>query len=150
MKSTMLAVLLALAILLGAIAGYLAESGVHETTTLVSTTTTTITTTSVDVTGTSKAQGVVTGMVTVGGQTPSNISKYSLVFKPSPCSGGSCEASIAPIYPSGHYTALLEPGNYTLGLLPSCRWSGCQAAFHRPVAVLSGQQIVVNIDIGNE
>jgi hypothetical protein len=78
------------------------------------------------------------------------MSLYSLVFKPLPCSGGSCQSSLASIYPTGHYSALLAPGNYTMWLYPSCKWSGCASAFQHPVTVIGGQQIVLNIDIAKQ
>ncbi len=146
MRNAAVAALLVVAILVGAGGGYLAGSGNRLISTSVSTTTVTTTTTSV---GTSfEAQGVVSGVVTVGGQVPANISLYSVTFKPSPCTG-SCLVSLVSIYPSGHYSALLTPGNYSMGLDPSCKWSGCAKAFQNPVTVGSGQQIVVNVDIAS-
>jgi hypothetical protein len=143
------AVLLVVVLFAGAGAGYLAESLGQGVSTSTFTKTLTTTTTFVSGSSSSQAQGIVTGTVSVGGQTPANISQYSLGFKPAPCPGGSCQSSLVPIYPSGHYAALLAPGNYLLWLYPSCNWSGCAAAFQNPVTVASGQQIVVNLDIAN-
>ncbi len=147
MRNGAIAAFLVVAILAGAGAGYFAGSSSRPTSTSVSTTT--VTTTITSPTTSIEVQGVVAGMVTVGGQVPSNISAYSVTFKPSPCIG-SCLERLIPIYPSGHYSALLAPGNYTMGLYPSCEWSGCAVAFQNPVALESGQQIVVNIDIANQ
>ena len=152
MKNGTVAALLVVAILVGAGAGYLAGSGRQATSTSISTTTVTMTTTSTSASGSFEAQGIVTGIVSVGGQTLANISQYSVVFDPLLCSGGSCQSgqrSLVPIYPSGHYSALLAPGNYTMWLYPSCKWNGCATAFQHPVTVMSGQQIVVNIDIAS-
>ena len=146
MRNGAAAALLVVAILAGAGMGYLAGTWHEVTSTSISTTTATSTSAS----SSFEAQGIVTGIVSVGGQTLANISQYSVVFDPLLCSGGSCQGgqgSLAPIYPSGHYSALLAPGNYTVWLYPSCRWSGCDTAFQHSVTVLSGQQIVVNIDI---
>ncbi len=146
MRNGVIASLLVVAILASSAVGYLAGSGGR----LVSTSvlTTTITTTTTTVSTSLEAQGVVSGVVTVGGQVPANISLYSVTFKPSPCTG-SCLENLVSIYPSGHYSALLAPGNYSMGLGPSCKWSGCGTAFQNPVAVVSGQQIVVNINIAS-
>ena len=152
MRSGMVAALLVVVILAGAGVGYLAGSGRQITSTSISTTTVTLTITSTSASSSFEAQGIVTGIVSVGGQTLANISQYSVVFDPLLCSGGSCQGgqgSLAPIYPSGHYSALLAPGNYTVWLYPSCRWSGCATASQHSVTVLSGQQIVVNIDIAS-
>jgi len=140
--------LLVVAILAGAGAGYYAGSRSQVTSTSVSTTTLTTTLTSASIS--SEPQGVVTGSVSVGGETPSNISLYSIVFDQLLCSGGSCQhgqGSLAPIYPSGHYSVILAPGNYSLSLYPVCEWHGCATAFQEPVTVVGGQQIVVNVDI---
>lgn len=145
-----IAAILVVTVLAGAGAGYFAGSYRQLASTSLSTTTITTTTTSVSAISSCEAQGIVTGIVSVGGQTPANISLYSVRFDPLLCSGGSCQrgqGSLAPLYPSGHYSALLAPGNYTMRLYPSCKWSGCTTAFQHPVRVMSGQQIVLNIDI---
>jgi hypothetical protein len=114
----------------------------------------------------STIQGIVAGYVTVGPSQPTcsanqsscteDLSGYSLEFT-SQCgttSGASSSASCreltygAQIAPSGHYSILLSPGNYTItGLSPSCSWVGCSSAFPESVAVESGQQLVVNVNI---
>jgi hypothetical protein len=106
----------------------------------------------------SEIQGVVVGYVTVGPSKPNcpasqscdeNISGYSLLFVPE-CTGSStaCKTLMAEIAPSGHYSILLNPGNYTIpGLYPSCKWMGCAAAFPRTITVVGGMQIVYNFDI---
>jgi len=54
----------------------------------------------------------------------------------------------ATIAPSGHYSILLAPGNYTItGLSPSCNWGGCSSSFPKPVVVEGGQQLIVNVDV---
>jgi hypothetical protein len=106
----------------------------------------------------SEMQGIITGLVTVGPSQPScaagqscteNVGGYSLVFAPR-CAGApqSCETLMASIAPSGHYSILLDPGNYTVtGLYPSCPWPGCSTAFPKNVTVVGGMQIVYNFDI---
>jgi hypothetical protein len=111
-------------------------------------------------------QGIVAGYVTAGPSQPvcsanqssctEDLSGYSLLFSPqcgtkgSASSSASCEESTysAPIAPSGHYSILLAPGNYTItGLSPSCQWVGCASSFPQSVVVEAGQQLVVNINI---
>jgi hypothetical protein len=146
MRNGAIAALVIVAFLVGAGTGYyIGFTSTRLTSTSVSTTT--VTTTASSASNTLVAQGVVTGIVSVGGQVPANISLYSVVFRPTPCSGA-CSGLLIPIYPSGHYSALLSPGNYTMGLYPSCKWSGCATSFQNPVTVDSGQQIVVNFDLG--
>jgi hypothetical protein len=149
MRKEATAVLLVVVLFAGAGAGYVAESLGRGVSTSTFTTTVTTTATFVSASSSSEVQGIVTGTVSVAGQTPANISQYSLGFKPASCSGGSCQSTLVTIYPSGHYAALLAPGSYTLWLYPSCKWSGCAAAFQNSVVVASGQQIVVNLDIAN-
>lgn len=110
-----------------------------------------VTTSSVSINGSTEEQeGIVTGVVTVHEQTPSNISLYSVVFIPSVCLGNVCpgdQGSLAPIYPTGSYSALLAPGRYTVWLYPSCKWDECDTTFPQMVTVKADQQIVLNIDI---
>jgi hypothetical protein len=113
----------------------------------------TITTTTATSVGSSSAeaiQGIVTGIVSVRGQIPANISNYSLMFNPVCRGESSCgPTTLVPIYPSGHFTVLLAAGNYTvLGIKPSCNWIGCSTAFPQSVTVEAGQQIVLDIDVG--
>lgn len=78
-----------------------------------------------------------------------NMSGYSLAFSPE-CTGepGTCEPLMAGIAPGGHYSILLDPGNYTVtGLYPSCPWTGCAAAFPKTIEVIGGMQVVYNFDI---
>ena len=114
-------------------------------------------TTSTTTTSGSGLQGVVTGYVTVGPSQPvcpvdtscnENMTGYSVVFTPE-CTGASnCDAKVAELSPSGHYSILLPAGNYTVtGLRPSCDWMGCASAFPRTVVVDGGMQLVFNIDI---
>jgi len=66
------------------------------------------------------------------------------------CTGTSetCKSQMAALAPSGHYSILLNPGNYTVtGLYPSCPWLGCAATFPKTITVLAGTQIVYNFDI---
>lgn len=107
-------------------------------------------------TATSVVKGVVTGYVTAGPSQPTcstgqscieNMSGYSLVFTPQ-CEGLACVVSMAPLSPSGHYSALLVPGTYTItGLYPSCPWLGCSQAFPKMVTVQGGLQTVLDIQI---
>jgi hypothetical protein len=111
-------------------------------------------------------QGIIAGYVTVGPSQPAcstnqsscteDLSGYSLQFSSqcgttgSASSSTSCEGSTysAEIAPSGHYSILLAPGNYTItGLLPSCTWAGCASSFPQSVVVEAGQQLVVDINI---
>jgi len=153
MKASTAAVGVVIAILLSGLAGgftgyYLKSSG---TVTAARTVTTTITTAaqSTGTFSTGPTQGVITGIVNVAGQAPSNISDYKLIFNPICPTGSSCDrATLVPIYPSGHFSALLDAGNYTiLGMSPSCDWSGCSAAFPQSMTVEGGQQLVADIDI---
>lgn len=111
----------------------------------------------------STVQGVVAGTVAVGPSQPVcmanqsctvSLSGYSLEFTSQCGTPGvnlsSCTARAydAPISPSGHYSILLPPGNYSLtGLLPSCEWVGCASAFPKSVAVEPGSQLTVNVDV---
>jgi len=114
----------------------------------------------------SEVQGIIAGYVTVGPSQPvcsanqssctEGLSGYSLLFSPQcgtaggASSSSSCEESTysAPIGPSGHYSVLLAPGNYTItGLSPSCSWVGCASSFPESVVVEAGQQLIVNINI---
>lgn len=106
---------------------------------------------------TSVMDGVVTGYVTAGPSQPVcstgqscivNMSEYSLVFTPQ-CGGHvACIVSTAPLSASGHYSALLPPGIYTVsGLYPSCPWMGCTTAFPKTVTVEGGVQAVLDIQI---
>ena len=109
-------------------------------------------------TSSSAIQGVVTGYVTVGPSQPVcsanqscnvNMSGYSLEFTLQ-CNPAvyNCPASMATLSPSGHYSILLSPGNYTVtGLYPSCHWLGCSSAFPKTVTVEGGSQVVLNVDI---
>ena len=105
--------------------------------------------------------GVVTGYVTVGPSQPVcqqnqsctvDLTGYSLQFA-SVCagnSGGTCARQnySTPISPSGHYSALLPAGNYSVtGLAPSCKWVGCSTTFPKTIAVQGGVQLVENFDI---
>lgn len=103
-------------------------------------------------------QGVVTGFVTVGPSQPScpsgqscdvNMSGYSILFEPS-CLGteAPCKVMSAALSQSGHYSILLDPGDYSVtGLSPSCGWLGCSTAFPESVIVQSGVQTVLNFQI---
>ncbi len=112
---------------------------------------------STSTTSNTQIKGVVTGYVTVSPSQPNcstnqscdvNMSGYSLVFTPQ-CSGSSsCGPILAQLSPSGHYSVLLSPGDYTVtGLSPSCQWSGCVSAFPRTVTVEGGVQLVFNVNI---
>jgi len=108
----------------------------------------------------STIQGIIAGTVTVGPSQPAcspnqpcteDLTGYSLVFSPQ-CgtSSTSCQEQnfTAPIAPSGHYSILLAPGNYTItGLSPSCSWVGCSSSFPKAVVVEGGQQLIVNINV---
>jgi len=109
----------------------------------------------------SAIQGIIAGTVTAGPSQPAcspnqscteDLAGYSLVFKPQ-CGASptpSCENQnfTASVAPSGHYSILLAPGNYTItGLSPSCIWVGCSSSFPKAVTVQAGQQLVVNIDV---
>jgi hypothetical protein len=110
----------------------------------------------------SQIQGIVTGYVTVGPSQPVcpanqscnvNLTGYSLVFT-SVCSGeSSCQVQtfLAPLSPSGHFSILLHPGEYSVtGLSPSCSWMGCSSTFPQSVVVVGGSQLVMdfNVDTG--
>ncbi len=113
----------------------------------------------------STIKGIVAGTVTVGPSQPAcnanqsctvDMTGYSLEFT-SRCGGTgnvtsstSCQAQTysAPISPSGHYSVLLAPGDYSItGLSPSCSWPGCSSAFPKTVTVEPGNQLTVNIDV---
>ncbi len=112
---------------------------------------------STSTTSNTQIQGVVTGYVTVSPSQPNcstnqscnvNMSGYSLVFTPQCSSSSSCGPILAQLSPSGHYSVLLSPGDYTVtGLSPSCQWSGCASAFPRTVTVEGGVQLVFNVNI---
>lgn len=105
-------------------------------------------------------QGIIAGTVTVGPSQPvcspnqactEDLTGYSLVFS-SRCgtSSASCQERefTASIAPSGHYSILLTPGNYTItGLSPSCSWAGCSSSFPKAVTVEGGQQLIVNVSV---
>jgi hypothetical protein len=108
--------------------------------------------------------GVVTGYVTVGPSQPVcrqnqsctvDITGYSLNFVlactgPEGSPSNSCQTRnySAAIAPSGHYSALLPAGNYSIsGLSPSCKWMGCTTTFPKSVKVEGGMQIVVDLNI---
>lgn len=123
--------------------------GAYLATPLVSPTTSSTTTSGID--------GVVTGYVTAGPSQPvcstgqsciENMSGYSIVFTPQ-CEGHTaCVVSTAPLSPSGHYSALLPAGTYTVtGLYPSCPWLGCSTAFPATVTVEGGMQTVFDVQI---
>ena len=114
-------------------------------------------TTSESSASTSIIDGVVTGYVTASPSQPNcpagqscdeNMTGYSLVFMPQ-CSGSAgCEPSMAILSSSGHYSALLPAGTYTVtGLSPSCPWAGCSSAFPVEITVVGGMQVVENFDI---
>ncbi len=101
-------------------------------------------------------QGVVTGYVTASPSQPVctagqscdvNMTGYSLVFTLQ-CAGSSgCESSAASLSQSGHYSALLPAGTYTVTLGPSCPWLGCSAVFPTDVTVVGGNQLVQDFQI---
>ena len=108
----------------------------------------------------STTQGIIAGIVTVGPSQPAcdlnqscteDITGYSLVFSPQCASSlTSCQKEnfTTSIAPSGHYSLMLAPGNYTItGLSPSCNWVGCSSSFPKAVVVEGGQQLIVNINI---
>ncbi len=110
--------------------------------------------------GQSTVKGIVAGIVTVGPSQPScpasqsctvDITGYSLQFSsecPNPPTSCSTQTYSAVVSPSGHYSILLSPGNYTIvGLSPSCSWPGCSSAFPRQVTVEPGNQLIVNVDV---
>ena len=108
-------------------------------------------------TSTPSIQGIVTGYVTVSPSQPNcpayqscdvDVSGYSLVFTPQCAEAQGCSSVLAPLAPSGHYAALLNPGVYSVtGLSPSCEWSGCASAFPQTVTVEGGMQLVFNVEI---
>jgi hypothetical protein len=115
----------------------------------VTTTSTSTVTSSASVSASSEMQGIVTGIVTVQGQTASsNLSDYALVFVLQCPAKPTCPVSLVSIYPTGHYSALLNPGNYTVSwLVPFCMWAGCSSAFPQRVTVVGGMQTVLNINL---
>ena len=106
----------------------------------------------------SEMEGIVTGYVTVGTSQSvctsnqscnENLRGYSVVFTLQCSQKSNCQTSMAAISPSGHYSILLPPGNYSVtGLYPSCDWTGCSSAFPQSVVVEGGMQLVFNINIG--
>ena len=104
--------------------------------------------------------GVVTGLVTVGPSQPVcspnqscsvNLTGYSLIFA-SQCSSSSpsCQVQtfLVPIYQSGHYSALLPAGNYTVsGMEPSCSWMSCSSEFPKSITVEGGMQLEFDVSI---
>ncbi len=116
------------------------------------------TSTSSSSTSQSTIQGVIAGVVTVGPSQPMcsqnqactvDLTGYSLIFS-SQCGAAACDKQnfTAQIAPSGHYSILLAPGNYSIvGLSPSCKWVGCASTFPKAVTVEGGQQLVVNVDV---
>jgi hypothetical protein len=144
----MVAAGLVLAIVVSGLAGAEVGYSLKGSATVTTTSTSTVTT-SVSETTSSEIQGIVTGIVTVEGQTASsNLSNYALVFVPQCSLGPNCLTSLANIYPTGHYSILLNPGNYTVfWLFPSCSWAGCSSAFPQKVTVVGGMQVVLNIDL---
>jgi len=126
--------------------------------TMTTTTTSSRMTSGSSTTSSEPMQGIVTGYVTVGPSQPvcsvnqncsENMTGYGLVFTPQ-CEGqaSECRPSVAPLSPSGHYSVLLPPGNYSVvGLSPSCEWLGCASAFPKVVTVEGGVQLVFNVDI---
>jgi hypothetical protein len=145
-RTSTVAVGLILAIILSGLAGGIIGYSAKGNATVATTNTSTVTS-SVSATTSSEMQGVVTGIVTVEGQTaPTNLSDYALVFVLQCSAEPACPVSLASIYPSGHYSILLNPGNYTVSwLIPSCRWVGCSSAFPQKVTVVGGMQVVLNI-----
>jgi hypothetical protein len=147
MKSSMVAAGLILAIIVCGLAGAVIGYSLKGSATVTTTSTSTVTT-SVSASTSSEIQGIVTGIVTVEGQTePSNLSSYALVFVRQCSPGPNCPISLASIYPTGHYSILLNPGNYTVSwLFPFCPWAGCSSALPQKVTVVGGMQVVLNID----
>ncbi|MDA4130905.1 MAG: hypothetical protein OK457_09055 [Thaumarchaeota archaeon] len=107
--------------------------------------------------------GVVTGYVTVGPSQPVclqnqsctvDLTGYSLNFvfvcAGTTASSTSCETRnySAVISPSGHYSVLLQSGNYSItGLSPSCKWIGCSSVFPKNIEVQGGMQLVMDLNI---
>jgi len=108
-------------------------------------------------TSNSQVQGVVTGYVTVSPSQPScpanqacdvDLTGYSLVFTQQCAGPSACGQILAPLAPGGHYSVLLNPGDYSVaGLSPSCQWVGCASAFPKTVTVAGGVQLVFDVDI---
>jgi hypothetical protein len=102
-------------------------------------------------------EGVVTGYVTASPSQPTcpsnqscdeNMTGYSLIFTPQCAGSTGCSPVLAPLSPSGHYSALLPEGTYTVtGLSPSCPWLGCSTTFPVEIAVTGGMQLVQNFAI---
>jgi len=111
----------------------------------------------------SNIDGIVTGYVTVGPSQPVclqnqscnvNIGGYGLEFTllcqgesttPTSCQNLNYTAEISP---SGHYSALLPAGTYSItGMSPSCIWQGCSSTFPKTVVVEGGNQLVLNLNI---
>ena len=143
--------IIAIALLVGGYLSFALISGTTE-----SSSTTTIAQTSTSTTTNSVIQGVVTGYVTVGPSQPvcsanqsctEDMTGYSIVFSLQ-CPTNLCYSSQATLSPSGHYSILLPPGNYSVsGLEPSCKWMGCSTSFPQTVTVLGGMQLVFNVNI---
>jgi len=157
-SNSMLALTIAIVVVLSAVAVYSAISPNHSTTTTTSS--------SSSSTSQSTIQGIIAGYVTVGPSQPVcrtnescnvDLTGYSLLFA-SQCgtaassvqTSSSCQSQAysAQIAPSGHFSILLSPGNYTVtGLSPACSWVGCSTTFPKVVTVEPGQQSVININI---
>ena len=148
MRTSTVATGLILAIVVSGLAGGFVGWSMKGRTT-VATTRTSIVTSSVNASTSSGMQGIVTGIVTVEGQTaPSNLSGYALIFVLQCPVEPACPVNLVSIYPTGHYSTLLNPGNYTVSwLVPSCRWAGCSSAFPQRVTVVGGMQTVLNINL---
>jgi hypothetical protein len=139
---------LILAIVVSGLAGGFIGYSMKENETVTTTTTSTFSS-SASASTSSEIQGIVTGIVTVQGQTASSdLSDYALVFVLQCPSEPACPVNLVSINPTGHYSTLLDPGNYTVSwLVPSCRWAGCSSAFPQRVTVVGGMQTVLNINL---
>jgi len=134
-------------------------AGVYLSYALGNTSTTSISTQTSSEGTTPVIDGVVTGYVTVGPSQPVctanqscnvNLTGYSLEFTSQCPTTSTCQTQLskAALSPSGHYSALLPAGNYTVtGLYPSCNWKGCSATFPKMILVEGGNQLVLNINI---
>jgi hypothetical protein len=150
MKSSIVFATMVLLVIAAVLAGSGLNSAMHSGTTATQTSPTT--------TSSSGIQGIVAGYVTVGPSQPVcsanqtcnvDVSGYGLTFTPQcPRPSSNCQASMAALSPSGHYSILLPPGNYSVtGLYPSCPWLGCSSVFPKTVEVEGGMQLVLNINI---
>lgn len=101
-------------------------------------------------------EGVVTGYVTTGPSQPVctaggsctlNMTGYNLTFTPQCAASSGCGPSTAVLSPSGHYSALLPAGTYTVTLGPSCPWLGCSSTFPAEITVVGGSQLVQDFQI---